>query len=172
MQTPVPATPAPFQSPVTPASASPRRSMQVLSGLPAVTISAPTPSQPTPVPAVNVPAKKAATPALTRTKSAGRKATIASAYTEYPEAGISKPYEEYQSPPTMSQRQMQLGELNLSLTSNELKQIGKMSDLRTRPAKSLQNENAQIARLMSNEIILQKVIKKYGDLSTKKVGMR
>ncbi|KAJ1624837.1 hypothetical protein T492DRAFT_1044325, partial [Pavlovales sp. CCMP2436] len=149
MQTPVPATPAPFQSPDTPATASPRRSMQVLSGLPAVTISPPTPS---PHP----------------TKSAGRKAIIASAYTEYPEAGASsKPYEEYQTPPTMSRRQMQIGELNLGLTSNELKQIGKMSDLRTRPAKTPQDENAQIARLMSNEIILQKIIEQYGDLSTK-----
>ncbi|KAJ1618277.1 hypothetical protein T492DRAFT_1093806 [Pavlovales sp. CCMP2436] len=150
MSTPVPATSAPFQSPATPVTASPRRPMQVLSGLPAVTITAPTPAPPTPP--VYVSEKKVATPALTRTKSAGRNATIASAYTEYPEAGASsKPYEKYQSPPTI----------------NELKQIGKMSDLRTRPAKSPQGENAQIARLMSNEIILQKVIKKYGDLSTK-----
>ncbi|KAJ1641143.1 hypothetical protein T492DRAFT_831594 [Pavlovales sp. CCMP2436] len=67
----------------------------------------------------------------------------------------------------MSRRQMQIEGLNLGLTSAELKQINKMSDLRTRPAKSPQDENAQIARLMSNEIILQKIIKKYRDLSTK-----
>ncbi|KAJ1635300.1 hypothetical protein T492DRAFT_1141764 [Pavlovales sp. CCMP2436] len=164
MPTMTPATSAPFQSPQTPATASPRRTMQALAGLPAVTITAPTPTPPTP-PVMLAPAK-AATPALTRTKSTGRKAAFASAYTEYPEAGPSKPYTEYQSPPAMSRRQMQLGELNLGLTGDELNRIGKMPDLRTRPAKSPQDENAQVSRLLNNEIILQKIIKKYGDLGS------
>ncbi|KAJ1637244.1 hypothetical protein T492DRAFT_834611 [Pavlovales sp. CCMP2436] len=55
----------------------------------------------------------------------------------------------------------------MGLTSDELKRIGKMSHLRTRPAKSPQDENNQIARLMSNEIILQKIIQRYGNLDTK-----
>ncbi|KAJ1625118.1 hypothetical protein T492DRAFT_844219 [Pavlovales sp. CCMP2436] len=42
-----------------------------------------------------------------------------------------------------------------------------MSDLRTRPAKSPQDENNQISRLMSNKIILQKIIQRYGNLDTK-----
>ncbi|KAJ1627007.1 hypothetical protein T492DRAFT_1146491 [Pavlovales sp. CCMP2436] len=66
----------------------------------------------------------------------------------------------------MSRRQMQLGELNLGLTGDELTRIGKMTDLRTRPAKSTQDENIQISRLLNNEVILQKIIKAYGDLGS------
>ncbi|KAJ1640489.1 hypothetical protein T492DRAFT_832014 [Pavlovales sp. CCMP2436] len=76
-------------------------------------------------------------------------------------------YEDYQSPPTKTRRQMQLEGINMGLTSDELRRISKMSDLRTRPAKSPQDENNQISRLMSNEIILQKIIQRYGNLDTK-----
>ncbi|KAJ1629945.1 hypothetical protein T492DRAFT_840407 [Pavlovales sp. CCMP2436] len=55
----------------------------------------------------------------------------------------------------------------MGLTSDESKRIGKMSDLRTRPAKTPQDENNQIDRLMSNEIILQKIIQRYGNLDAK-----
>ncbi|KAJ1619604.1 hypothetical protein T492DRAFT_1130242 [Pavlovales sp. CCMP2436] len=93
---------------------------------------------------------------MTRTKSAGRKATIASAYTEFTplEASSTRAYEDYESPPPKTKRQMQLEGLNIGLTNDELKRIGKMSDLQTRPAKSPQDEN-QISKLI------------YGNLDTK-----
>ncbi|KAJ1632005.1 hypothetical protein T492DRAFT_1114588 [Pavlovales sp. CCMP2436] len=75
MQARTPLTSAPFRSPQTPTTASPSlRSMQELTGLPAVTFTAPTPSPPPAMLAQPTPGSslKPPTPALTRTKSAGR----------------------------------------------------------------------------------------------------
>ncbi|KAJ1626815.1 hypothetical protein T492DRAFT_842869 [Pavlovales sp. CCMP2436] len=168
-----PVTSAPFRSPDTPATASPRRNMQALTGLPAITITAPTPPAPTgtvgvPTGMVGVPARpRGATPALTRTKSAGRRAAIEPAYVEFAgQPGPSEPYTAYESPPVMSRRQKQLSELSLGLTKDEQSRIGKMSDLRTRPSRSAQDVNMQMSRLLNNEVILQKIIKAYGDLGS------
>ncbi|KAJ1635752.1 hypothetical protein T492DRAFT_1131141 [Pavlovales sp. CCMP2436] len=156
-----PVTSAPFRSPETPATASPRRNMQALEDLPAFTITTPTPDPPAKPPPTNT------TPTRTRTNTTERNIMGQPSYVEYAgQAGPSEPYTAYVSPPAMSRRQKQLGKLSLGLTGDEMSRIGKLSDLRTRPPRNDQEKNAQIARLLNNEVILQKIIGAYGDLDT------
>ncbi|KAJ1631008.1 hypothetical protein T492DRAFT_839543 [Pavlovales sp. CCMP2436] len=175
MQARTPITSAPFRSPQTPTTASPRPSIQVLPNLPEVTFTAPTPSPP-PLARPSIVADalaKPPTPSITRTKSAGRKAQIQPAYVEYSgQAGPSTSYTDFESPP-VSKRQKMLGEINLKLglTVDERAKIGKFSDLRTIKPKSDQENNAQLSRLLTNEIILQKIIKAYGNLDTSNARM-
>ncbi|KAJ1619686.1 hypothetical protein T492DRAFT_848365 [Pavlovales sp. CCMP2436] len=172
MQARTPVTSAPFRSPQTPTTASPRASMQALPGLPAVTFTASTPSPPPAMlarPTIEADTlPKPPTPSITRTKSAGRKAQIQPAYVEYSgQAGPSTSYTNFESPP-VSKRQKLLGEINLrlGLTVDERVKMGKFSDLRTIKPTSDKDINAQLARLLSNEIIIQKIIKAYGDLKS------